>query len=125
MTLRDLGNGTTELRALLPTTVAGILRKVLQSMTAPRRDHLRHAAEAALVDGQTPAGCFTDGSVAADLLSATSTCGTGAGTGAGADTTTGATTTHEHASFGAGATTLRDRGRQEPSARSLPVPPAR
>ena len=36
VTLRDLGNGTTELRALLPTTVAGILRKVLQSMTAPR-----------------------------------------------------------------------------------------
>ena len=60
VTLRDLGNGTTDLRALLLTTVAGILRKVLQSMTAPRRDHLRHAAEAALVDGQTPAGCFTD-----------------------------------------------------------------
>ena len=87
VTLRDLGNGTTELRALLPTTVAGVLRKVLQSMTAPRRDHLRHAAEKALADGQTPAGCFTDGSVAADLLSAT---GTG-GTGAGAHTTTGAT----------------------------------
>jgi hypothetical protein len=87
VTLRDLGNGTTELRALLPTTVAGILRKVLQSMTAPRRDHLRHAAEKALADGQTPAGCFTDGSVAADLLSATGTCGTGAG----AHTTTGAT----------------------------------
>ena len=101
VTLRDLGNGTTDLRALLPTTVAGILRKVLQSMTAPRRDHLRHAAEKALADGQTPAGCFTDGSVAADLLRATGTCGTGAG----AHTTTGATTTHEHASFGAGATT--------------------
>ncbi len=85
VTLRDLGNGTTDLRALLPTTVAGILRKVLQSMTAPRRDHLRHAAEAALVDGQTPAGCFTDGSVAADLLSAT--------------------TTHEHPAFGVGAST--------------------
>ena len=108
VTLRDLGNGTTELRALLPTTVAGVLRKVLQSMTAPRRDHLRQAAEKALADGQTPAGCFTDGSVAADLLRATSTSshgcpgisgpaagGTAAGTsfGAGAAGTTGTTGT--------------------------------
>ena len=102
VTLRDLGNGTTELRALLPTTVAGILRKVLQSMTAPRRDHLRHAAEKALADGQTPAGCFTDGSVAADLLRATGTdehspFGT---VGAG---TTGATGGHGRAAFGTAA----------------------
>ncbi len=103
VTLRDLGNGTTELRALLPTTVAGILRKVLQSMTAPRRDHLRHAAEAALVDGQTPAGCFTDGSVAADLLSATSTHEHPAFGTVGAGTT-GATGEHGHAAFGIGAT---------------------
>ena len=116
VTLRDLGNGTTDLRALLPTTVAGILRKVLQSMTAPRRDHLRHAAEAALVDGQTPAGCFTDGSVAADLLSATSShggpgisgpaaSGTAAGTsfGTGAQATTGRTGGHGRAAFGTAA----------------------
>jgi hypothetical protein len=102
VTLRDLGNGATELRALLPTTVAGILRKVLQSMTAPRRDHLRHAAEKALADGQTPAGCFTDGSVAADLLRATGTdehspFGT---VGAG---TTGTTGGHGRAAFGTAA----------------------
>jgi hypothetical protein len=135
VTLRDLGNGTTDLRALLPTTVAGILRKVLQSMTAPRRDHLRHAAEAALVDGQTPAGCFTDGSVAADLLSATSShggpgisgpaaSGTAAGTsfGTGAQATTGRTGGHGHAAFGTvGAGTTGATGRtagtfgQEPS----------
>jgi hypothetical protein len=83
VTLRDLGNGTTELRALLPTTVAGVLRKVLQTMTAPRRDHLRKAAEKALADGQTLAGCLDDGSVAADLL--------------------GSTGTHKHPSFGTGA----------------------
>ena len=111
VTLRDLGNGTTELRALLPTTVAGVLRKVLQSMTAPRRDHLRHAAEKALADGQTPAGCFTDGSVAADLLSATSTPEHSA-FGAGAQTTTGSTGGHGHAAFGTvGAETTGATGR--------------
>ncbi len=111
VTLRDLGNGTTDLRALLPTTVAGILRKVLQSMTAPRRDHLRHAAEKALADGQTPAGCFTDGSVAADLLRATTTHEHSA-FGAGAQTTTGSTGGHGHAAFGTvGAGTTGATGR--------------
>ncbi len=83
VTMHDLGDGTTKLAATLPTPAAKALGKVLQTMTAPRRDHLRKAAEAALADGQTPAGCLDDGSVAADLLSATGT--------------------HEHSSFGAGA----------------------
>ncbi len=85
VTMHDLGDGTTKLAATLPTPAAKMLGKVLQSMTAPRRDHLRKAAEAALADGQTPAGCLDDGSVAADLLSATGT--------------------HEHPAFGAGAQT--------------------
>ncbi|MBK8732615.1 MAG: DUF222 domain-containing protein [Actinomycetales bacterium] len=82
VTMHDLGDGTTRLAATLPTPAAKMLGKVLQTMTAPRRDHLRKAAEAALADGQAPAGCLDDGSVAADLLSATGT--------------------HEHPSFGAG-----------------------
>ena len=82
VTMQDLGDGTTKLAATLPTPAAKALGKVLQTMTAPRRDHLRKAAEAALADGHTPAGCLDDGSVAADLLSATGT--------------------HEHPSFGAG-----------------------
>ncbi|MBK8756958.1 MAG: HNH endonuclease [Actinomycetales bacterium] len=40
-------------------------------MTAPRRDHLRQSAEAALADGQTAAGDLGDGSVAADLHAST------------------------------------------------------
>ncbi|MBK8755891.1 MAG: DUF222 domain-containing protein [Actinomycetales bacterium] len=67
VTMQDLGDGTTKLQALLPTFTARMLGKVLQSMTAPRRDHLRQAAEALLVDGQTAAGDLGDGSVAADL----------------------------------------------------------
>ena len=82
VTMQDLGDGTTKLAATLPTPAAKALGKVLQTMTAPRRDHLRKAAEAALADGHTPAGCLDDGSVAADLLSATGT--------------------HEHPAFGAG-----------------------
>ena len=73
VTMHDLGDGTTKLAATLPTPAAKMLGKVLQTMTAPRRDHLRKAAEAALADGQTPAGCLDDGSVAAELLSATGT----------------------------------------------------
>ncbi|MBK8732340.1 MAG: DUF222 domain-containing protein [Actinomycetales bacterium] len=83
VTMQDLGAGTTKLAATLPTPAAKALGKVLQTMTAPRRDHLRKAAEKALADGQTLAGCLDDGSVAADLLSATGT--------------------HEHPSFGTGA----------------------
>ena len=71
VTMQDLGDGTTKLHALLPTFTARMLGKVLQSMTAPRRDHLRKAAEAALADGQTAAGDLTDGSVAADLRAST------------------------------------------------------
>jgi hypothetical protein len=71
VTMHDLGDGTTKLQALLPTFTARMLGKVLQSMTAPRRDHLRKAAEAALADGQTAAGDLTDGSVAADLHAST------------------------------------------------------
>ena len=82
VTMQDLGDGTTKLAATLPTPAAKMLGKVLQTMTAPRRDHLRKAAEAALADGHTPAGCLDDGSVAADLLSATGT--------------------HEHPAFGVG-----------------------
>ena len=65
--MHDQGDGTTKLSAVLPTPAAKTLGKVLQSMTAPRRDHLRKAAEAALTDGQNSAGCTSDGSVAADL----------------------------------------------------------
>ncbi|MBK8758724.1 MAG: DUF222 domain-containing protein [Actinomycetales bacterium] len=71
VTMQDLGDGTTKLQALLPTFTARMLGKVLQSMTAPRRDHLRQAAEAALADGQTAAGDLGDGSVAADLHAST------------------------------------------------------
>jgi len=71
VTMQDLGDGTTRLQALLPTFTARMLGKVLQSMTAPRRDHLRKAAEAALADGQTAAGDLGDGSVAADLHAST------------------------------------------------------
>jgi len=71
VTMQDLGDGTTKLHALLPTFTARMLGKVLQSMTAPRRDHLRKAAEALLVDGQTAAGDLADGSVAADLHAST------------------------------------------------------
>ncbi len=70
VTMHDLGDGTTKLAALLPTFAARTLHKVLQTMTSPRRDHLRKTAEAALADGQTPAGHLDDGSVAADLLNA-------------------------------------------------------
>jgi len=90
VTMQDLGDGTTKLQALLPTFTARMLGKVLQSMTAPRRDHLRKAAEAALADGQTAAGDLTDGSVAADLHASTRQpaqgrcAGNGAGNGAGA-----------------------------------------
>jgi len=71
VTMQDLGDGTTKLHALLPTFTARMLGKVLQSMTAPRRDHLRQAAEAMLADGQTAAGDLADGSVAADLHAST------------------------------------------------------
>ena len=71
VTMQDLGDGTTKLQALLPTFTAQMLGKVLQSMTAPRRDHLRQAAEALLVDGQIAAGDLGDGSVAADLHAST------------------------------------------------------
>jgi len=89
VTMQDLGDGTTKLQALLPTFTARMLGKVLQSMTAPRRDHLRKAAEAALADGQTAAGDLTDGSVAADLHASTrpahsTTAGNTAGNTAGA-----------------------------------------
>jgi hypothetical protein len=97
VSMHDLGDGTTKLAATLPTPAARALHKVLQSMTAPRRDHLRKAAEKALADGQTPAGCLDDGSVAADLLSATGThehpafgMRGGATTGTGARATSGA-----------------------------------
>ena len=67
VTMHDQGDGTTKLSAVLPTPAAKTLGKVLQSMTSPRRDHLRKTAEAALADGQNSAGCTSDGSVAADL----------------------------------------------------------
>ncbi len=87
VTMQDLGDGTTKLQALLPTFTARMLGKVLQSMTAPRRDHLRKAAEAALADGQTAAGDLADGSVAADLHASTrpaQNSGNAAGNTAGA-----------------------------------------
>ncbi len=86
VTMQDLGDGTTRLQALLPTFTARMLGKVLQSMTAPRRDHLRKAAEALLADGQTAAGDLADGSVAADLHASTRQTAQrdAAGSGAGA-----------------------------------------
>jgi len=92
VTMQDLGDGTTRLQALLPTFTARMLGKVLQSMTAPRRDHLRKAAEAALADGQTAAGDLADGSVAADLHASTRQPAQSSGNTAGntAGNTTGA-----------------------------------
>lgn len=44
ITMFDQGDGTTTGRFLVPTGTAKVLGKVLQSMTAPRRDHLRTGA---------------------------------------------------------------------------------
>lgn len=43
LTLHDNGDGTTSGRFTVPTLAASMLRKVIQSMTAPRRDHGRAA----------------------------------------------------------------------------------
>ena len=55
LTLFDHGDGTTTGRFLVPTGTAMVLRKVLQSMTAPRRDHQRAGTtdrpHASLLDG--------------------------------------------------------------------------
>lgn len=47
ITLHDCGDGTTTGRFTVPTGAAQVLKKVLHSMTAPRRDHHRPDDEAA------------------------------------------------------------------------------
>lgn len=44
LTLHDHGDGTTSGRFVVPTTAAAMLRKVVQSMCAPRREETRRAA---------------------------------------------------------------------------------
>ena len=46
VTMHDNGDGTTTGRFCVPTGVAHILRKILQSMTAPRRDHQKRNGSA-------------------------------------------------------------------------------
>ena len=67
ITMHDRPDGTTVGRFTVPTGAAHVLRKILHSMTSPRRDHLRKASEHLLADGQTCAGDLDDGSVAATL----------------------------------------------------------
>ncbi|MBK8758631.1 MAG: DUF222 domain-containing protein [Actinomycetales bacterium] len=121
VTMQDLGDGTTRLQALLPTFTARMLGKVLQSMTAPRRDHLRRAAEAALADGQIAAGDLSDGSVAADLHASTrqaqhtgnvpgDTAGAAFGLTASADSAEAARDAGTPAAFGIGAAGQADSG---------------
>jgi hypothetical protein len=69
LTMHDNGDGTTAGRFMVPTGPAQVLRKVLESMTAPRRNHLNKAGERGLADGQGPAGDVDDGSAAATLSS--------------------------------------------------------
>jgi hypothetical protein len=75
ISMHDNGDGTTTGRFLLPTGPAHVLRKVLQSMTSPRRDHLTKDAERVISDGQKAAGDLDDGSVAAQLAAATTVGG--------------------------------------------------
>ena len=118
VTIHDQGNGTTKLSALLPTPAAQTLSKVLQSMTSPRRDHLRKGAEAALADGQTAAGCTGDGSVAAGLFTSTpargsalSGDGTRATSDAGAPVAVAAGASGAHLESPSPLTAQRDAGR--------------
>lgn len=67
ITMHDHGDGHTTGRFSIPTTCAQILLKVLQSMTAPRRDHLKTGTHTHLTDGSLPAADTSDGSVAALL----------------------------------------------------------
>jgi hypothetical protein len=67
ITLHDHGDGTTTGRFTLPTGSAQVLRKVLQSMTAPRRNHLSTQAKDRLGDGETCSGESSDGSVAGEV----------------------------------------------------------
>lgn len=71
VTMVHRGDGTTRLAAIIPTPAAKTLEKVLQSMTSPRRDHLRTTTTttAGPADGQTGRSQPADGSVAASLFS--------------------------------------------------------
>ena len=71
LSMFDRPDGTTKGEFVVPTGAAHVLRKVVQSMTSPRRNHLNSTAEATLADGQQPAGDLADGSVAAGLFAAT------------------------------------------------------
>lgn len=67
LSMYDRPDGTTKGDFVVPTGAAQVLRKVLQSMTSPRRNHLTTQGKRVLADGQQPAGDLGDGSVAADL----------------------------------------------------------
>lgn len=71
LSMYDRADGTTKGEFVVPTGAAHVLRKVVQSMTSPRRNHLNATAEAGLADGQQPAGDLADGSVAAGLFGPT------------------------------------------------------
>lgn len=70
LSMFDRPDGTTKGEFVVPTGAAHVLRKVVQSMTSPRRNHLNAPAESTLADGQQPAGDLADGSVAAGLFGA-------------------------------------------------------
>lgn len=68
LTLHDHGDGTTSGRFVVPTTAAAMLRKVVQSMCAPRREETRRAA---FGPGSESAGERAEGSAGATDAAAT------------------------------------------------------
>jgi hypothetical protein len=79
LTMFDHGDGTTTGKFLVPTGAAMVLRKIIDSMTAPRRNHHHHDS-APQTEPRSTFGTPTAASTAT---------GTGTGTGAAADTGTG------------------------------------
>jgi hypothetical protein len=65
LTLHDNEDGTTTGRFTVPTLAAHILKKVVDSMSAPRRDHLRSARAGRGPLGASPAGSGADTASAA------------------------------------------------------------
>lgn len=81
LTMHDHGDGTTTLRAKVPTPVADVLRTAVQTMISPRRDHLNKkstgatevaagAVDEAHGDGPQGEGCGCLGSRDLDLAEA-------------------------------------------------------
>lgn len=65
LTLFDRGDGTSKGSFIVPTAIAQVLRKVLQSMTSPRRDHQKRSESLDAVGGGVAArgvaaGCAAD-----------------------------------------------------------------